>query len=66
MNTMRTPLRNKQQNRLAGIRQYLATQNRLWARHLDALQPWEQETELRWVRNPITRRWELRGGVLPG
>lgn len=49
-----------------GIRQYFATQNRLWSRYLDALQPWEQDAELQWVRNPINRRWELRGGVLPG
>ncbi|MEV6232057.1 hypothetical protein AB0L88_29775 [Saccharopolyspora shandongensis] len=63
---MSTPLRNKQPNRLAGIRRYFAIQNRLWARHLDALHPWDQEAELRWVRNPLTRRWELRGGVLPG
>lgn len=64
---MRTPLRdNPTPDRFAGIRRYFATQNLLWSRHLDTLQPWEQVTELRWVRNPISRRWELRGGVLPG
>ncbi|MER7013571.1 hypothetical protein ABT324_19315 [Saccharopolyspora sp. NPDC000359] len=50
---------------LSGLRRYFAVQTWLWSRHLEALQPWEVEAEMRWVRNPITRRWELRGGVLP-
>jgi hypothetical protein len=61
MGTMGTSLQEKH-----GIRRYFATQNWLWARHLQALQPWEQDDELRWVRHPVTRRWELRGGVIPG
>jgi hypothetical protein len=63
---MNTPLQDRPaHNALAGIRRYVATQTWLWDRHFAALQPWEQESEMRWVRNPITRRWELRGGVLP-
>lgn len=63
---MRIPLRNEPpRHRFTGIRRYFATQNRLWAQYLDALRPWEEEAELHWVRNPVTRRWELRGGVLP-
>jgi hypothetical protein len=63
---MNTQLRaGPARRRLLGFRRFLATQNWLWSRHLAALQPWDEVTELRWVRNPLTRRWELRGGVLP-
>jgi hypothetical protein len=63
---MNTPLQNgPERNLLAGIRRYVATQNWLWSRHLAALRPWEQDGELRWVRNPVTRRWELHGETLP-
>lgn len=58
---MNTPLRRP----LPGLRRYFAVQNWLWSRYLTALQPWEEEAEMRWVRNPVSRRWELRGGVLP-
>ncbi len=50
---------------LTGLRRFLAVQNRLWAGYLASLQPWEHEGELRWVRDPLTRRWVLRGDVLP-
>ncbi|MBB5157629.1 hypothetical protein [Saccharopolyspora phatthalungensis] len=63
---MHTPLQDKpSRNRFARIRRYFAIQNSLWSRQLAALQPWDQDAELHWVRNPVTRRWELRGGVLP-
>ncbi|MCI2422660.1 hypothetical protein MOQ72_35065 [Saccharopolyspora sp. K220] len=63
---MNAPLQDRPpHNSFAGIREYIAIQNCLWSQHLANLQPWEQEDELRWVRNPITRRWTLRGGVLP-
>ncbi|WP_188988813.1 hypothetical protein [Saccharopolyspora thermophila] len=63
---MNTPLQDRPtRKRLDRVRRYIAVQNWLWSRHLAALQPWEQDTEMCWVRNPITRRWELRGGLLP-
>ncbi|GAA4617529.1 hypothetical protein [Saccharopolyspora hordei] len=50
---------------LTALRRYFAVQTWLWSRYLAALEPWEAEAEMRWVRNPVTRRWELRGEVLP-
>ncbi|MER7080532.1 hypothetical protein SAMN02982929_00642 [Saccharopolyspora kobensis] len=58
---MNTPLGRP----LPGFRRYFAVQRWLWSRYLADLQPWEAEAAMRWVRNPVTRRWELRGGVLP-
>ncbi|CAM03477.1 hypothetical protein A8924_4599 [Saccharopolyspora erythraea NRRL 2338] len=53
------------QRRRGAFRRFIATQNRLWDQYHASLRPWEQEAELHWVRNVVTRRWELRGGVLP-
>ncbi|KAA5838126.1 hypothetical protein ABT337_05390 [Saccharopolyspora hirsuta] len=62
---MNTPLDRPFPAGLTGLRRYFAVQNWLWSAYLTSLQPWEAEAEMRWVRNPINRRWELRGGVLP-